>query len=177
MLQHSGGHLLAVPQWMAQRLFQQLSLDNHSSGRGAPVVRRDSSLPKKKDPHASPAQKLLGLYGLLLFTGRAYSLPRLAVLFRCSKQTVLRMIEQIQLAHRIRIETWSEGNRSRFQVKTPSQKPNVTLDVEAIQHLMLCRDIVWHLACRTRLDSWDGKRHEVFGSLQMSFESPAPSTL
>lgn len=102
-------------------------------------------MPTKKDPHASPAQKLLGLYGLLLFTGRAYSLTHLAALFRCSKQTVLRMMEQIQLAHRIRIETWTEGNRSWFQVKTPAQKPNVTLDVEAIQHLMLCRDIVWHL--------------------------------
>lgn len=102
-------------------------------------------MPTKKDPYASPAQKLLGLYGLLLFTGRAYSLPRLATLFRCSKQTVLRMMEQIELTHRIRIETWSEGHRKWYQVKTPAQKPNVTLDVEAIQHLMLCRDIVWHL--------------------------------
>jgi len=102
-------------------------------------------MPTKKDPYASPAQKLLGLYGLLLFTGRAYSLPRLATLFRCSKQTVLRMIEQIELTHRIRIETWTEGHRKWYQVKTPAQKPNVTLDVEAIQHLMLCRDIVWHL--------------------------------
>lgn len=102
-------------------------------------------MPTKKDPYASPAQKLLGLYGLLLFTGRAYSLPRLATLFRCSKQTVLRMMEQIELTHRIRIETWSEGHRKWYQVKTPAQKPNVTLDVEAIQHLILCRDIVWHL--------------------------------
>lgn len=102
-------------------------------------------MPTKKDPYASPAQKLLGLYGLLLFTGRAYSLPRLAALFRCSKQTVLRMIEQIELTHRIRIETWTEGHRKWYQVKTPAKKPNVTLDVEAIQHLMLCRDIVWHL--------------------------------
>ena len=52
-------------------------------------------MPKKLDPYASSAQKVLGLYSLLLFTGRSYSLGQLAGLFSCSKQTVLRMMEQI----------------------------------------------------------------------------------
>ncbi len=102
-------------------------------------------MPNKKDPYASAAQKVLGLYGLLLFTGRKYSLPQLAELFYCSKQTVLRMIEQIERAHRIQVDAWMEDGRKWYRARTPRQRPNVTLSVEAIQHLLLCRDIVWHL--------------------------------
>lgn len=102
-------------------------------------------MPEKTDPYATPATKVLGLYTLFLFTGRAYSLTQLTKLFRCSKQTVLRMIEQIQLRQEVTLETWTEGNRNWYQIKTPAKLPQVTLDIEAIQHLLLCRDIVWHL--------------------------------
>ena len=110
-------------------------------------------MPNKKDPYASAAQKVLGLYGLLLFTGRKYSLPQLAELFQCSKQTVLRMIEQIERTHRIQIDAWMEDGKKWYRARTPRQRPNVTLSVEAIQHLLLCRDIVWHLLPEALRDS------------------------
>ena len=32
-------------------------------------------MPNKRDPYSSSAQKAIGLYALLLFTGRKHSLP------------------------------------------------------------------------------------------------------
>ena len=97
---------------------------------------------RKKDPYSGAAQKVVGLYGLLLFTGRKHSLPQLAEMFQCSKQTVLRMIEQIELTHRIHIDSWMEDGRRWYQARTPRQRPNVSLSVDDLGQLVLCRDIV-----------------------------------
>ena len=102
-------------------------------------------MPSKKDPYASAGQKVIGLYGLLLFSGRQYSLPQLATLFHCSKQTILRMMEQIQMNHRLEVESWFEGGRRWYRARPLRQRPNATLRVEDIQQLLLCRDMVWRL--------------------------------
>jgi len=101
-------------------------------------------MPTKQDPWATPGQKVIGLYSLLLFSGKAHSLGQLAGLFQCSKQTVLRMVEQVELSHRLTLETWVEGRERMYKASTPERRPNVTLSIEEIQHLLLCRDIVWH---------------------------------
>lgn len=102
-------------------------------------------MPSKKDPYASAGQKVIGLYALLLFSGRTYSLPQLAGLFHCSKQTILRMMEQIEMNHRLEIESWYEGRKKWYRARQLRQRPNVTLSMEDIQQLLLCRDMVWRL--------------------------------
>jgi predicted DNA-binding transcriptional regulator YafY len=102
-------------------------------------------MPEKKDAYSTPAMKVLRLYILLLFSGRKYSLAELARKFDCSKQTILRMMEQINLSKFEQVDSWEEEGRRYFRAKTPPQRPNLALDVEAIQHLLLCRDIVWHI--------------------------------
>lgn len=101
-------------------------------------------MPRKKDLYSSAGQKVVGLYSLLLFTGRAYSLGQLAKLFHCSKQTVLRMVEEIALSQRMDLESWMEGRERMYRARTPQQRPNVSLSIDEIQHLLLCRDMVWH---------------------------------
>jgi predicted DNA-binding transcriptional regulator YafY len=101
-------------------------------------------MPKKQDEYASAGQKVVGLYSTLLFTGRAYSLGQLSRMFSCSKQTVLRMLEQIEMTHRLEVDSWLEGKEKWYRARTPRERPNVTLTIEEIQHLLLCRDIVWH---------------------------------
>lgn len=101
-------------------------------------------MPKKMDEYASAGQKVIGLYSLLLFTGKPHSLGQLARLFSCSKQTVLRMIEQIEMTHRLVVESWIEGKEKWYRARTPRERPNVSLTIEQIQHLLICRDIVWH---------------------------------
>lgn len=102
-------------------------------------------MPRKKDEYTTPAMKVLGLYALLLFTGQRYSLTRLASIFKCSKQTVLRMIEQIEMSHEGKVEVIHEGGRNWYRMKTPPNRPNVTLTVEEIQHLTMCRDMMLHM--------------------------------
>lgn len=101
-------------------------------------------MPRKQDLYASAGQKVVGLYSLLLFTGRTHSLGQLAKLFHCSKQTVLRMVEEIELSQRMELESWVEGRERMYRARTPEQRPNVSLTIDEIQHLLLCRDIVWH---------------------------------
>lgn len=102
-------------------------------------------MPAKLDQYKSPAMKALGLHSLLLFTGKAYSLSQLARTLDCSKQTILRNIEQIQLSRQLEIDAWLKGKERWYKARTPSRKPEVTLDPEAVQHLLMCRDMVWHL--------------------------------
>ena len=111
-------------------------------------------MPNKKNPYASSGQKVIGLYALFLFTGRSYSLPRLAELFECSKQTILRMVEQIEMNHRLELDTWFEGGRKWYRARPLPARPNVTLSVSDLQQLLLCRDMVWRMfpaALRARL--------------------------
>lgn len=103
-------------------------------------------MPRKKDAYAGPSQKVVGLFGLLLFSGRAHSLEQLASAFRCSKQTVLRMVEETERCGWLTIDTWFDDRRRKwYQARTPQRLPNVTLDAHALAQLMLCRDMVWHL--------------------------------
>lgn len=100
-------------------------------------------MPTKQD-HATPAMKILGLYGLLLFSGRAFSLIGLAKILRCSKQTVLRMVEQIQLSKQAQIDEWiSEDGQRWYRAQRPGNKPNVSLSEEEVESLTLCRDLIW----------------------------------
>jgi len=102
-------------------------------------------MPEKKDPYTSPAMKVLRLYAMLLYSGRKFSFTELARKCGCSKQTVLRMIDQINRSKWEQVDSWEREGQRYFRAKTPQQRPNLSLDVEAIQHLLLCRDIVWHL--------------------------------
>ncbi len=102
-------------------------------------------MPSKMDQYATPAQKVLGLFGLLLFSGERYTLTRLAGILKCSKQTVMRMIESIERSHEASIESGIEDNQRWYRLKGPGSKPNVSLTVREIQRLVLCRDMVHHL--------------------------------
>ena len=102
-------------------------------------------MPEKHNPYATPGMKVLGLYYKLLFSRKKYSLSELAQSLGCSKQTILRYLDQIRLGQRVRIETWTENRQKYCRAVPPQQLHNVTLGVSDIENLMLCRDLVWHL--------------------------------
>lgn len=103
-------------------------------------------MPPKLDQFSKPAQKLLGLFGALLFTGREYSLTGLAKMLGCSKQSVLRMMESIERSREAKVESrLSDDGQRMYRVKTPPGRANVCFSPEQIQHLVLCRDMVMHL--------------------------------
>jgi predicted DNA-binding transcriptional regulator YafY len=102
-------------------------------------------MPAKIDPYNSAGAKLLGLYILLLFNQRPYSLKHLAELFTCSKQTILRMVEQIEMRQEVRLESWVKDRQRYFQIMPPKGRPNICLSPDDIRQLILCRDMVRHL--------------------------------
>ncbi len=116
-------------------------------------------MPTKKDPYSGPSQKIIGLFSLFLFSGNAHSLTQLAKTFRCSKQTVLRMLEQIERSRWLTIDSWTEGREKYYQARKIRRMPNVSLDAESLRKLLLCRDMVWHMLP-------DNYRKEVTRALQ-----------
>lgn len=102
-------------------------------------------MPAKKDPYASPAEKVMGLFGLLLFTDRKYSLKQLATKFNCSKQSVLRMAEQVERSHVINLKTEMIDGERYYWSEKGARKQSLHFTPEELQHLALCRDLVSHL--------------------------------
>jgi predicted DNA-binding transcriptional regulator YafY len=102
-------------------------------------------MPAKKDPYSSPSQKALSLYSLLMFTGRSYSLSQLARELHCSKQTVIRMIEQISHSFGGKVESKLESGKRFYWMPYPKVAPKISLRPEEIQQLELCRRMVMHL--------------------------------
>ena len=101
-------------------------------------------MPTKIDQFASPTQKILNIFSLLLFTGRKYSLSQLAAKLNCSKQTVSRITEELTRTQGINIKDWKEDGRRWFQIES-SARPHVSLSSREIQLLGMCKELVWHL--------------------------------
>jgi predicted DNA-binding transcriptional regulator YafY len=116
-------------------------------------------MPTKKDPYSGPSQKVIGMFSLFLFSGRAHSLTHLAQTFQCSKQTVLRTVEQIERSHWLTLDTWITGREKFYQARKTQRTPNISLDAEGLGKLLLCRDMVWHLLP-------DSYRREITRTLQ-----------
>lgn len=102
-------------------------------------------MPTKLDQSTTASRKALALFGLLLFSRRAHSLKQLAEQLCCSRQTILRLMEEITQTNICCIKKWQEGGQSWYQAESPQARPNVTLSQEELTQLLLCRDFVRHM--------------------------------
>ena len=66
-------------------------------------------MPKKRDYDRTYGQKLITLYTRLMFSGQRHSLTQLAMLLDCSKQTVLRLVDEINTGPGLVIQEAKEG--------------------------------------------------------------------
>lgn len=102
-------------------------------------------MPPKKSM-ANKNQKLLRLYGILMFSGVEHSLSSLARRLECSKQTVLRYIDDLEMSAKGElIRRIGENGQAYYKMKAPNVKPHVALSAEHIQHLLMCHDLLTHL--------------------------------
>lgn len=103
-------------------------------------------MPAKRDLYKSYGEKLISLFVRLLFSGERHSLTELAKTLNCSKQTVLRLIDNIRKAYGIDIEETKQGNRSYFRIKkSPASLKNIPLTEAELQSLQLCKAFTQHL--------------------------------
>lgn len=106
-------------------------------------------MPQKWNKNSGPGEKLLRLFSLLLFSHERYSLTALAEILECSKQTVLRLIDQLEASGWAKVRREEQGRRALFWIERPGALPKVSLNAEGLQELMLCRAFLEHMLPRT----------------------------
>jgi predicted DNA-binding transcriptional regulator YafY len=103
-------------------------------------------MPAKRDLYKSYGEKLISLFVRLLFSGERHSLTELAQMFDCSKQTVLRLINNIRMSYGIDIEETKQGNRSFYRIRKPvTSLKNIPLTEAELQSLQMCKAFTQHL--------------------------------
>jgi predicted DNA-binding transcriptional regulator YafY len=106
-------------------------------------------MPKKIDPYSTHGQKIISLFARLMFSKDSHSLTDLSKWLRCSKQTILRLIDIIKRSYGVDIEEIMEGNRKYFRIKkligTP---PALGITTTEINALHMCRAFTEYLLGR-----------------------------
>jgi len=93
----------------------------------------------------APGVRLIHLYLLLASSPKPYSLYRLSAMFKCSRQTILRHLEQLESVDSLRIESWREGREKVVRGEAGKDYPICDISPDGLRHLLLCRDLVGHL--------------------------------
>lgn len=101
---------------------------------------------EKRNIYRSYGEKLISLFVRLLFSGESYSLTELSRMLDCSKQTVLRLVNDIRMAYKVDIDERMEGNRRYYRIKRPAAVPvTYSLTEMEMNILEMCRDFTAHL--------------------------------
>ncbi len=103
-------------------------------------------MPTKINLYQSYGEKLISLFVRLLFSSESYSLTELSRMLNCSKQTVLRLIENIRKSYGIKIEESKKGNKSFYRIPKPAGLlKNIPMTEAEFQSLQLCKAFTQHL--------------------------------
>ncbi|MBN1365917.1 MAG: WYL domain-containing protein [Syntrophaceae bacterium] len=103
-------------------------------------------MPEKFDLYKSYGEKLIGLFAHLLFSGENHSLTELAQMLSCSKQTVLRLLNNIRMSYGINIEETKQGNRSYYRIRKPvASLACIPLTEAELQSLLMCKSFTQYL--------------------------------
>ncbi len=103
-------------------------------------------MPEKLDYYSSYGQKLITLFAKLLFSGESHSLTELSQRLRCSKQTVLRLVDDIRRSYGVDIEDTIRENRKYYRMKTNGRIPPVlNLAKSEFAVLLMCQAFASHL--------------------------------
>ena len=103
-------------------------------------------MPEKKDIYKSYGQKLISLFVKLLFSGESYSLTELARILDCSKQTVLRLVNDIRMSYGVEIEEFTQGIRKYYRIQKKGRTiPVVPMTAMEMNVLQMCRAFTEHL--------------------------------
>ena len=128
-------------------------------------------MPEKRDYYSSYGQKLISLFAKLLFTQRSHSLIELSRMLNCSKQTVLRLVDDIRRSYGVEIEEFLEGKRRYYQIKR-IRNGNVSLNMTEyeINALCLCKTFAEHLIGKELLE----EASRAIDKNQAAFPSKSP---
>ena len=101
---------------------------------------------EKLDIYRSYGQKLVSLFARMLFTGASYSLTELSKMLGCSKQSVIRLVNDIRMAYGVDIEENIRGNKKFYRlVKQGKATPVIPLTESELTALQMCKTFTEHL--------------------------------
>ena len=100
----------------------------------------------KINPDRSYGEKLIALFAKLLFSGSRFSLTELAESLDCSKQTVLRLVDDITFAYDVPLHDEISGGRKYFWIeRAAGAEPAALLTETEHRTLQMCRSFTEHL--------------------------------
>lgn len=104
-------------------------------------------MPPKWDSDATPSEKLLALFAMLLFNNRAFSLKELTGegYLNASKASVGRLIRQLERARVGNLQREKRGREAFYRLERPARVPSISLNADGLYQLALCRDFLAHL--------------------------------
>jgi predicted DNA-binding transcriptional regulator YafY len=101
---------------------------------------------KKLNYYRGYGEKLISLFARLLFSKESYSLTELSVMLDCSKQTVMRLVNDIRMAYGVDIEESTVGNRKYYRLVTKGKStPVIPLTASELNALHMCKTFTAHL--------------------------------
>ena len=95
-----------------------------------------------KQSFASPSEKLIALYSLLLFARYPLSLTYISDQLQCSKQSVLRLIERIESSGYGKITRQKKGRETVYILSKPRNLPKISINSEGLYQLALCKNFL-----------------------------------
>lgn len=99
----------------------------------------------KKWDDATAAEKILSLYTMLLVSPNSLSLTKLAERLECSKQTVSRLLVQMEKSQYGKIQKTLNGREAFFKLDKPSSKSILSINAKGLRQLALCREFLLHV--------------------------------
>jgi len=104
---------------------------------------------KRIDPDKTHGQKLITLFVKLILSNRSFSLTELARSLNCSKQTVQRLVDQIQSSYSVIIDEEMKGKQKFYSMKKlPKKLPLLGLMQSEYHALQMCQAFSEHLLGR-----------------------------
>ena len=100
---------------------------------------------RKLDPDATHGEKIIRLFAKLLFTKKSWGLVELSEELRCSKQAVMRMVDEITRCYSVQIEDFMDGNRKYYKMLHRERDPVLDLSLSEVNVLMMCQAFARHM--------------------------------
>lgn len=94
----------------------------------------------RKMDDATKGNKLLRLFQLLMIDGRRHFQRDLEEYLNCSKQTVLRLIDDIESVIGVNLTSGLENRKRWYQIRSLTRS-SLGLEFEELRYLSICRDL------------------------------------
>lgn len=108
---------------------------------------------EKISPYATYGEKIIKLFARLLFSGQSYSLTELSRMLGCSKQTVLRLMDDIRRSYGVEVEETVRERNKYYRLRKPGKvPPALALTGSEMSVLLMCQAFARHLLGETMFE-------------------------